>query len=219
MSGPATHLRGGCRPDAAIRRGAIAAALWVFAVGAPALAADADPDWPCVQRLVPEISAGMVWAGPPLEDAGDWHADPAIAELSAHLADRRTKLAEAEASIESFAEAQAADKDPRLSMLFAGILKRVNDDRSTVIDGIKRYARRQKALASRIEATLAEIDALPRGGTPEQEARRAELTEQNVWDSRIYEERERSLAYLCETPVLLEQRVFALGRAIQNFLD
>lgn len=104
-------------------------------------------------------------------------------------------------------------------MLFAGILDRVNAERNTVINGIKRYAHRQQELASRIESTLAELDDLPDNGTPEQEARRRELSERNIWDTRIYEERERSLSYICETPVMLEQRVFALGRTIQNFLE
>ena len=28
-----------------------------------AVAAGGDPDWPCVQRKVPEISSGQVWTG------------------------------------------------------------------------------------------------------------------------------------------------------------
>lgn len=199
---------------------AAAAALALAAAGLPAVAAGEDPDWPCVQRLVPTISAGMVWAGPPLDGLPDWHTDPEVAKLAGELADRRLAPADAEARVEDFAETlQDADRSRKLSMLFAAVLETVNADRSSVINGIKSYARRQKALASKIEATLAELDALPRDGSPEQQARRAELTEQNTWDTRIYEERERSLAYLCETPVLLEQRVFAIARAIQNFLE
>ena len=61
--------------------------------------------------------------------------------------------------------------------------------------------------------------ALPEDGTAEQQTRRAELEEQILWDSRIYDERERSLTYICEQPVLLEQRIFALAREIMNHLD
>lgn len=194
--------------------------LWILFAGSRGWAAGTEPDWPCVQRLVPQVSAGMVWAGPPLEDVPDWRANPEISKLAAALSRRALPMGEAERRVEAFADAQGTDKDRRLTMLFAGILETINAERSSVIDGIRRYARRQQALAARIEATLADIDALPRqGGSSEQETRRLELTERNVWDSRIYEERERSLVYLCETPVLLEQRVFALGRAIQNLLD
>ena len=34
------------------------------------------------------------------------------------------------------------------------------------------------------------------------------------WDQRIFTERQQSLTYVCETPVILEQRAFALGRII-----
>jgi hypothetical protein len=39
------------------------------------------------------------------------------------------------------------------------------------------------------------------------------------WDLRIFEDRRHSLTYACEVPVLIEQRLFALGREIQNHLD
>jgi hypothetical protein len=43
------------------------------------------------------------------------------------------------------------------------------------------------------------------------------LTEQEqqlLWDTRIFNERRASLSYICELPRLVEQRLFALGRAI-----
>ena len=38
--------------------------------------------------------------------------------------------------------------------------------------------------------------------------------EQLDWDTRIFQDRQQALSYVCETPVILEQRVFALARAI-----
>lgn len=35
------------------------------------------------------------------------------------------------------------------------------------------------------------------------------------WDARIFDERRRSLTYVCEVPTLLERRVFEIGRRIQ----
>ena len=196
-----------------------AIALGFLGAGGAAIAAGEDPDWPCIQRLVPEISAGMVWAGPPLDEAPDWRDDSAISNLAARLADRRLPPAKTEALVEEFAHNLGTDNDRQLTMLFAAILDRINRERSSITEGIKKFTRRQRALASRIESALAEIDALPDKGTAEQEARRAALIEQTRWDTRIYEEREKSVTYLCETPVLLEQRVFKLGRTIQGFLD
>ena len=47
----------------------------------------------------------------------------------------------------------------------------------------------------------------------------AELEERLHWDTRIYDERQAALAYVCESPVLLEQRAFALAREIRSRLD
>jgi hypothetical protein len=197
----------------------IAIALGILAAGGAAPAAGEDSDWPCIQRLVPKVSAGMVWAGPPLDEAPDWRDDSAVSDLANRLADRRLPPANTETLVEEFARSLGAENDQQLTMLFAAVLDRINNERLAVIEGIKKLTRRQRALASRIESALAEIDSIPDEGTAEQKARRVELIEQTRWDTRIYEEREKSVVYLCETPVLLEQRVFILGRTIQGFLN
>ena len=95
----------------------------------------------------------------------------------------------------------------------------MNAERGSIIDGIQRYARRQVKLAARLQGQIEELNRLPGDGTEEQKAKRRELEERHLWDTRIYEERERSLSYICEQPVLLEQRIFALAREIMNHLD
>ena len=198
-------------------RAAAMAALLLLG-GARLAGAAEDADWPCVQRKVPEISAGMVWAGPPIGDAdrAAWREDPAIAELARRLAARGLP---AEAAIAEFAAAAGADKDRALTLLFAGILDTINGERADILAGIERYAKRQRALAEKLELQAAELDALPVDGSAEQQARRAELAEMQTWDTRIFEDRERSLSYVCEQPVRLEQRVFALARTILAHLD
>jgi hypothetical protein len=39
------------------------------------------------------------------------------------------------------------------------------------------------------------------------------------WDTRIFEERRKTMNFVCEVPVLIEQRLFALARAIQQSLE
>jgi hypothetical protein len=51
------------------------------------------------------------------------------------------------------------------------------------------------------------------------QALRDELTAQLVWQTRIFEERRKSTAYVCDVPVLIEKRLFDLGRAIQDILN
>jgi hypothetical protein len=38
-------------------------------------------------------------------------------------------------------------------------------------------------------------------------------------DTRIFEERRKTMSFVCEVPVLIEQRLFALARAIQQSLE
>jgi septal ring factor EnvC (AmiA/AmiB activator) len=191
------------------------AALW-FAAGAEALAAAGeDPDWPCVQRLVPEIAAGMIWAGPPL-DSVDGGPSPTIDRSAAELAARRVSLEEAEAQIDALAETMdAAQKSDQLTRLFARTLEIINRDRTSIIGGIKKYARSERALARAIAEKNARLAALPADRIVERQT----LTAERDWDLRIYDDRQRSLTYLCEQPVLLEQRAFALARAIAGHLD
>ena len=94
--------------------------------GAPALAADAEnPNWPCEQAFVSEVSAAVVWDGPSVEGLeGQWESDPEISGLVVRLTARGTDTADDEPLIETFAAAQPpADRDARLTLLFAGVLE------------------------------------------------------------------------------------------------
>lgn len=189
--------------------------------GQEAVAAQStDPLWPCVQRKVPEVSSGMIWAGPAVDGLqGAWRDDPVVTDLAARIAQRRTPLEDAKVLVQDFAASLGADKDRKLTLLFVGMLATINRERGSIISGIGRYAQRQTQLAEKIERTFAELGALPVKGNLEDEARREELEDIQVWDTRIYEERERSLGYICDQPVRLERRAFALAREIMTHLE
>src|SRR3546814_18574552 len=88
----------------------------------------------------------------------------------------------------------------------------INRDRASIIAGIKRVSVRQRELAERIREARATVEQ--NAGAA---AANDDLTAQLNWSIRIFDEREKSMNYLCEPPVLLEQRAFALGRTT-NFL-
>lgn len=183
-------------------------------------AASEDPDWPCVQRLVPEISIATVWAGPPVEDAlQNWQRNDAVQALVGRISLRRTPIEEAEKAIEDFASPLGADKDAQLTLVFAGLFETISQQRRQLINGIKKYAKRQRKLAAKIRDMTAELERIPVGGAPENVARRRELEEKWTWDQRIFDEREHSLLALCEQPVLLDQRLYVLSRAIMTQMD
>jgi len=87
------------------------------------------------------------------------------------------------------------------------------------VHGIKRFYRRQDALAHRIEEgwkALGEVD--PNATDPKIVEQRITMQQQVDWDSRIFDDRQRLLPVVCEQPRVLEQRVFALSRAIHEQL-
>ena len=185
---------------------------------APAVAATGG-DWPCIQRKVARLSIGQMWSGPLVE--GEWEADAAIRELAPKLASRRLPVEEAAPLIDEFASTTGADKAQRLAMLFAATFEIIDRDRATVVAGIERYSKRQQALAARIGDESLKIGEMKRtsdGSNPALD--RIEDAEVALtWDMRIYEERERSLTYVCEVPVLYEQRAFAIAKLIEAKLD
>jgi hypothetical protein len=192
--------------------------LWILTASLlPAAAAmAADPDWPCQQRLVPDIAAGMIWSGPPLDTKAAAADDPEIRHLAGNLAARRTPLEQATAAIDRFARGlPVGHKNEQLTRLFAETLAILNHDRSSIIGGIKKYARGQEALAQRIGATNQKLAQLASDQVQERDA----LAAQREWDMRIYSDRRSSLSYLCEQPVLLENRAFTLARAIAAHLE
>ncbi|MBV8961866.1 MAG: hypothetical protein JOY97_02115, partial [Hyphomicrobiales bacterium] len=58
-----------------------------------------------------------------------------------------------------------------------------------------------------------------RGKTDNDPNKLKELGDKLDWDTRIFEDRSRSITYACEVPVLIEQRLFAIARMVEAKLD
>ncbi|WP_018633505.1 hypothetical protein [Neomegalonema perideroedes] len=194
----------------------VAAGAGLFCgLGGAQAAGPVDPDWPCVQRRVPQISLAQVWSGPLPDEAAEARAkDPKIQDLAARLAQRRTALPEAEALIAEFA---AAAPPEDVTALYLAVFERINAARGRVMGGIARYAHKQAAMDKTIDALRAAFDALDAADPPDFDAIDAAEKELD-WSTRIFQDRQQSLIYVCETPVILEQRAFALGRAARAHL-
>lgn len=178
-----------------------------------------DPNWPCVQVKVPTLSYGQMWGGPPLDDAlKAWRGDEKIEDLVETLAARRTKIDAAKAAIADFAKSAGKDADGKLTLVFAGLFETINSQRSQIMHGIERYAVKQRTLSEKIKAESIKIadeqKSMAEQNTPEALQQQQALD----WDTRIYDERSQQLTFVCETPVILEQRAFDLGREIQAHL-
>ncbi len=186
-------------------------ALCLAATGAQA-EGGADPDWPCIQRKQPNLSLAQMWSGPEPDDAiRELARTPQIANLADRLEQRRLALPDAEAEIAEYA--RTAD-NRQMTALMLAIFDRVDPHRSALIAGIARYGNKQVDLARRIEDHRAVMARMEKVENPDFDAIDAE-EEKLDWDMRIFQDRQQALTYVCETPVILEQRVFALARAIQ----
>ncbi len=178
-----------------------------------------DPDWPCIQRKVPELSLGQIWNGPELPvSAKDWSQDQEISTLVTELAARRTPIPDAQKAIREFAaDLPADDAAEKLSGLVQGLFDHMNGERSQVIAGIGRYARNQIELAARLRKEASDLDVLR--AKPDANATEiAAQTERLTWETRVFEERVQSLTYVCEVPTLIEQRLFALAKTVAEIL-
>ena len=197
----------------------IAAWLAVTAMFGCAHAADPRyPDWPCVQAKVPEISLAAVWAGPPLDDvSGKWKEDASIGSLVSKLAARRTTLEESQKAVADHLK-NATDKTASGKVLFSGLFDTLNGQRSQVMNGLERITRKQRDAADKIRADTIALQAL-QGDASRDQAKVDELGNQLVWQTRIFEDRQRVIKFVCEVPTAIDQRLFALGRMIQQEIE
>ena len=141
---------------------------------------------------------------------------------------RATPAAEqAQQQITDFAKTLGPDKSSKLTALFAGLYHKLNNERSQIIDGLDRFGQKQKELGDRLrEETAALHEAQDKaGGAPLPDLKdksspttapgpEATLLEKLQWDLRIFQDRHKAVTFACESPVLIEQRLFALARTI-----
>src|SRR5882757_6556403 len=199
---------------------AIAALVAATMTTGACLAADPRyPDWPCAQAKVPDISLAAVWAGPALDDAtNQWKDDSKVSALVGKLAARRLPLEDAQKAATEFLASPGIDKITTGKRLFAGLFDTLNAERSSVMNGLERVTRKQREAADKIRSDTLELHAL-QGASPPDQPKIDELGNQLIWETRIFEDRRRVIKFVCEVPTAIDQRLFALGRTIQQEME
>lgn len=182
-------------------------------------AANTDPDWPCMQRKVPQLSLGQIWNGPELPaTAKDWAKDPGVSALVDAVAARRTPIAQAQKEIKDFATSLPPEQvATKMTMLVQGMFDHMDAERSHVISGISRYAHKQLEMAAQLRKEASEVDALraKADADPDEVERR---TDQLNFATRIFNERVQSLTYVCDVPTVIEQRLYQLSKTVSETL-
>jgi hypothetical protein len=170
-----------------------------------------DPTWPCVQRKVEDLSLGLMWPHPVEERALD--EDQQV--LVETLALRRVTLEAAEAEAAAYMADHPGAGEAELSQIFAGVFARLSRERRQIIGGIERYADGQHALSERIDANRIAFREAEAADPPDFD--RLDTLEAEIdWDERIFQDRAQSLTYVCESPVLLEQRLYAIAQMLKR---
>ncbi|MFY0632761.1 MAG: hypothetical protein JXQ91_03050 [Vannielia sp.] len=180
----------------------------------PASAADfSDPTWPCIQRKVEALSPGLMW--PVAIENPDLTPDveAEVQDLVGYLTLRRLPLEEVQPRLDDFTAAHGTDP-ALIGHVFERAFTRLNSLRGRIIKGIGEYSLGQIDLAARIDAARSEMSAEMAKEAPDYD-HVDKLEEQIDWDERIYTDRRTSLTYVCETPVLLEKRLFAIAQMLQ----
>lgn len=170
----------------------------------------ADPDWPCIQVLVPEVVLAVHWPVPLDESVvNTWRDNPDIRALAEKLGDIEFFGEPEQKLIDDFAEQTDLNANPQaLNQLADGIVSVANRVRSQFISGIKRYTRQQISIAAQIEESL----NLLSGENDLDEKAKTELTETMEWHQRVYDQRESAVSSLCERPVELEEKLSSVLR-------
>ena len=177
------------------------------------------PDWPCTQPKVPELSAAAMWSGPSIADVGNgWRDDGKVRELVEVIATRRTPLDTAQKAIADFMTGSPAEKERKAKLVFAGIFDTLGDQRREVMEGLERVSRKETDLAEKIKSDVANLREL-QDKTDADQTEIKDLASQIEWSTRVFEDRRKTIRYVCEVPTTIEQRVFALARSIQQNLQ
>lgn len=200
----------------------IRAAIISAALLTPALALaqpHRDPDWPCQQIKVPEISIAAVWSGPPVDPHDDrWKDNPAVVDLVDRLAPRREPIDRAQTLLHDFAEHAGSDKQARLLQVLVGLFTVLDAERDSVMTGLDRFGARQKQLAADIRADNEKLRSLQNDGTSDPKSVQ-QMTQQVTWEAEVFQDRRQALSYSCDVPGKIEQRLFAIARQIQQEMD
>jgi hypothetical protein len=202
-----------------MKRPVLLLACTLAALSSPVHADPRFPDWPCVQPKVSELSAASMWNGPSIADVGNaWQDDDKVKDVVARISARRTPLDVAQKAIAEFIVGTPAEKQEKAKLVFAGVFDTLSSERNEVMDGLERTSRNELDLAAKIKTDVADLRGLEDKPDSDQ-SKVKDLANEVEWSTRIFEDRRKTIRYVCEVPTTIEQRLFALARMIQQALS
>ncbi len=138
-----------------------------------------------------------------------------LSEVVALVVARRTPLQDAEKQINSYLKGSGNERAERAQQLFVRAYDKLIAQRSQLISGLERADRRQKEFAAKIRADVAHLRTASGGEGTEA----PQLTSQVEWETRVFDDRRKAIAYACEVPSEIDRRLAAIAQMLRKAID
>ena len=175
-----------------------------------------NPDWPCIQVLLEELSWGSIWTGPPLDErTTKWKENEELRLLAIKIMDRKTKEEDGITELKKFMKKNNSPED--LTFLFYALFDKTNEIWKNRTQKLKNFGKKQRLTSEKIARKLEKSKIL----LENPEANKEEITrleQEKFWDIRKFEDRRMQSDYLCEQPRFYEKRLGVYSKIISEKL-
>ena len=184
---------------------------------APPPGKEKDPNWPCIQVLIEELSWGSIWTGPVLDESSSkWADDEEINSLAKKLMIRKTK--EEDGIIELKKYIKKNNSKEELTKLFHALFDTTNVIWKKRVGKLLSFGKRQKLTSEMISAKLQKIKDLSKDFENNKEEIE-KLEQEQFWDIRRFEDRRALSDSLCEQPRFYEKRLGVYTKVILENIE
>ena len=164
-----------------------------------------DPDWPCIQVYIEELSWGSIWTGPVLdENSAKWSENEELNILSKELMNRKIKESEGIVKLKKYITKNKSPEE--LTKLFNALFDRTNETWKKRNKKLLSFGKRQRLTSEKIAKKLENIKELSKNFEANKD-KIEELEQEQFWDIRRFEDRRALSDSLCEQPRFYEKRL------------
>jgi len=175
-----------------------------------------NPDWPCIQVYIEELSWGSIWTGPPLdENSSKWINDEKLSSLAEKIMKRNTKEKEGIEELKKYIKKNNSPE--QLTKLFHALFDTTNIIWKKRNEKLLNFGKRQRLTSEKISTKLGKIKKLFK----DHESNKDEiqkLEQENFWDVRRFEDRRALSDSLCDQPRFYEKRLGIYSNIILEYI-
>ena len=175
-----------------------------------------NPDWPCIQVYIEQLSWGSIWTGPVLdENSSKWINDEKLSSLAEKIMKRNTKENEGIKELKKYIKKNNSPE--QLTKLFHALFDTTNIIWKKRNEKLLNFGKRQRLTSEKISTKLGKIKKLSK----DYESNKDEiqkLEQENFWDVRRFEDRRALSDRLCEQPRFYEKRLGTYSNIILEYI-